>query len=286
MARMQGGAMMEPQLATGTAPGDGETLTPEDPAWRTAVADMAEFLAEARRLVVLTGAGASTESGIPDFRGPDGIWTRVSATSYRAFLTDAAARRDYWRLRRELGPTVAAARPNAVHIALAELEWRGILAGILTQNFDGLHQAAGSSPERVIELHGSSREAACQSCGARSPIEPVQARVAAGEEDPRCACGGLLKAATILFGQPLPAAALARAQQLAASCDLFLVVGSSLRVNPAARLPLLALERGVPLLIVNREPTRFDERADVALHAQAGPALRAMVDRIIGEAGR
>ncbi len=264
----------------GVAHGDGETLTPADPAWRMAVADMAEFVAEARALVVLTGAGASTESGIPDFRGPDGIWSRVSATSYRAFLSDAVARRDYWRLRRELGPTVAAAQPNAVHFALAALERRGCLAGILTQNFDGLHQAAGSSPEHVIELHGTSREAACQNCGARSPIEPIQARVAAGEEDPRCACGGLLKAATILFGQPLPAEALSRARELAASCDLFLVVGSSLRVNPAARLPLLALERGVPLLIINREPTRYDERADVVLHAQAGPALAALVERL------
>ena len=132
----------------------------------------------------------------------------------------------------------------------------------------------------MVELHGTSREAACQGCGARTPIEPVQARIAAGEEDPRCACGGLLKAATILFGQPLPAGALARARELASTCDLFLVVGSSLRVNPAARLPLLALERGVPLLIVNREPTRYDERADVALHAQAGPALLAVVDRL------
>jgi NAD-dependent deacetylase len=241
---------------------------------------MAEFVAGARRMVVLTGAGASTESGIPDFRGPGGIWSRAAATSHRAFLTSPEARRDYWRLRRELGPTVAAAQPNAVHRALAELERRGILAGIVTQNFDGLHQAAGSSLGRVIELHGTSREAACQSCGARSPIEPVQARVEAGEEDPRCTCGGYLKAATILFGQPLPPDALARARELAANCDLFLVVGSSLRVNPAARLPLLALDRGVPLLIVNLEATRYDERADVVLRAQAGPALRAVVDAL------
>ncbi len=179
-------------------------------------------------------------------------------------------------------PVVSAARPNAVHYALAALERRGILASILTQNFDGLHQAAGCSPERVIELHGTTREAACQSCGERQPIEVIQARVEAGEADPRCACGGYLKAATILFGQPLPTDALERARELASSCDLFLIIGSSLRVNPAARLPLLAVERGVPLLILNREPTRFDDRADVVLHAQAGPAMRAMLRAIEG----
>lgn len=257
-------------------------LTPADPAWRVAVADMAEYLEDARRLVVLTGAGASTESGIPDFRSADGIWARVVPTSYRAFLTSTDARRDYWQLRRELMPVVRAARPNAVHDTLAELERRGILAGILTQNFDGLHQAAGSSPERVIELHGTAREAACQTCGARQPIAAVQARVEAGEADPRCACGGYLKAATILFGQPLPADALERARELASSCDLLLVIGSSLRVNPAARLPLLAVERGVPLLILNLEPTRYDDRADVVLHARAGPAMRAILRQIDG----
>jgi NAD-dependent deacetylase len=166
---------------------------------RMAVADIVEFLEEARRLVVLTGAGASTESGIPDFRGRDGIWTRAPSTSYRVFMESADARRDYWRLRRELYPRVAAARPNAAHRALVALERRGILAGIVTQNFDGLHQAAGSSPERVVELHGSSREAACQTCGARLLMAEVQARVDVGDEDPRCVCGGYLKAATAAF---------------------------------------------------------------------------------------
>jgi NAD-dependent deacetylase len=244
-----------------------------DPRWRTAVADMAEFVEDARRLVVLTGAGASTESGIPDFRGPDGIWSRMPPASYRDFLERPEARREYWRLRRALHARVASARPNAAHRALAALERRGILAGIVTQNFDGLHQAAGSSPARVVELHGTSREAACQRCDARLPMEAVQARVDAGEDDPRCACGGYLKAATILFGQPLPRPALDAALDLARTCDLFLVVGSSLRVVPAARLPLLALERGVPLLIVNLEPTALDNRADVVLRAPAGEAL-------------
>jgi len=246
----------------------------ETPAARTAILDIAEFLADARRLVVLTGAGVSTESGIPDFRSPGGVWSRVPPTSYRAFMSDPAARRDYWRLRRELRGLATSAHPNPAHHALAALERRGALAGLITQNFDGLHQAAGSSPNRVIELHGTAHEAACQSCDARSPIETVQARVEAGDDDPRClACGGFLKAATILFGQPIPPGALAAAQALAHDCDLFLVVGSSLRVIPAARLPLLALDRGVPLLILNLEPTPLDARADVLLRAPAGQAL-------------
>lgn len=250
--------------------------------WRTpenmlAVADMAEFVAEARRLVVLSGAGISTESGIPDFRGPEGIWTRATATTHRRFLSDPQARRDYWRIRRELGGVVTSARPNPAHHALVALERRGILAAILTQNFDGLHHAAGSAPERVVELHGNSRESACQSCGARQPIAALMTRVEAGEQDPCCACGGLLKAATILFGQPLPQEALAAAREHARAGDLFLVVGSSLCVYPAAGLPRLALERGVPLLILNLEPTPLDERADVVLHAPAGEALPAIV---------
>src|SRR5262249_4784638 len=151
---------------------------------------------------------------------------------------------------------MAAARPNPTPYALLGVERRGVLAGIVTQNFDGIHQGAGSSPERVIELHGTNRGGAWQTWGADSPNEALQQRVNAGDDDPRCGCGGFLKAATILFGQPVPRSALDAALTLAHSCDLFLVVGSSLRVMPAARLPLLALERGMPLLIINLEPTQ------------------------------
>jgi NAD-dependent deacetylase len=255
------------------------TIPEETPALRAALADAAEFLEDARRIVALTGAGISTESGIPDFRGEGGLWTRVAATSYRAFLSDPQARKDYWRIRGELMPLVTRAQPNRAHQALAALDRRGILAAVVTQNFDGLHQAAGIAPDRVIELHGNAREAACQSCGARQPIGPVQARVEAGEEEPLCACGGFLKAATILFGQPLPQDALDAAKARLDACDLLLVIGSSLRVVPAARLPLIALERGVPLLIVNLEPTPLDERADVVLRAPAGWALERLVER-------
>ncbi len=245
-----------------------------------AVADLVEFLSVAQRLVVLTGAGISTESGIPDFRSTEGLWARHAPPTYHEFMRDADQRRAYWRLRRELWPRVTSAQPNPAHLALAELDRRAILAGIITQNFDGLHQEAGVPPDRIIELHGTSHEAACQSCHARQPIAMVQQRVDAGDEDPRCSCGGYLKAATILFGQPVPATLLEAAITLAESCDLFMVIGSSLRVHPAARLPQIALRRGVPLVILNREPTPLDVRADLVIRATAGPFLGSVLDTL------
>lgn len=245
-----------------------------------AIADMAEFLSVSKKLVVLTGAGASTESGIPDFRSPGGVWARQVPTPYRDFMSDETARRGYWHLRRELYPLVMSAKPNATHAALVTLEKRGILLGIITQNFDGLHQGAGSDPAHVVELHGTSREAECQQCGARQPIATVQARVDAGDDDPRCDCGGYLKAATILFGQRVPQAALDIAFTWTNDCDCFLVIGSSLRVSPAARLPRLAAERGIALLIVNREPTPLDEFAEVVIHAESGLTLTRLIERL------
>ena len=243
-----------------------------------AIEDIAEYLEVSHKIVVLTGAGASTESGIPDFRGPDGIWQRYPPGTYQDFISKPEARKRYWELRRALGGQVAGARPNPTHYALAELERMGRLSGVITQNFDGLHQDAGNSPERVIELHGTARLAACTLCGTRSPISELQQRVAAGEEDPQChLCGGYLKAATILFGQPLPRAELDRAIALAKESNLFLVIGSSLRVSPASRLPLLALERGTPLLILNREPTPLDQRADIVLRANAGETMAQII---------
>lgn len=251
---------------------------PDSLDYRVAVADMCEFLDVARKLVVLTGAGISTESGIPDFRGPQGVWSRVQATSHRAFLNDPEARERYWQIRNQMRPLVAAARPNDAHRALVALHARGTLAGVITQNFDGLHQEAGLPAEAVIELHGTNRQAECQTCGRRYDIDEMQARVDAGERDPRCSdCGGLLKAATILFGQRIPQRVLDAAFGLVRECDALLVVGSSLRVVPAARIPLVALQRHVPLLILNLEPTPLDARADVVLHAAAAIALPEMV---------
>ncbi len=243
--------------------------------------DAAELMQQARQIVALTGAGISTESGIPDFRSPGSIWQRQPPVSYQDFLNKAEARRNYWQTRRNLAGQVAAAQPNAAHRALAELERRDILLGVITQNFDGLHQDAGNHPERVIELHGTSRQAACTLCGKRSSMSELQRRIDAGEIDPRCSfCGGYLKAATILFGQRVPEAELARARELAALCDLFLVVGSSLKVTPAATLPRVALRRNVPLIIVNIQPTPLDDYADVVIHEKAGVVLPPLVEAL------
>jgi NAD-dependent deacetylase len=240
--------------------------------------DAAELIEYAQRIVALTGAGISTESGIPDFRSPGSPWLALPPVSFQQFISNAEARQRYWQSRRQLSGQVAEARPNAAHRALAELERRGKLLGLITQNFDGLHQDAGNSPERVVELHGTSREAACTLCGARSSMQDLQRRIDAGEVDPTCSiCGGYMKSATILFGQRVPEAVLARAKELAASCDLFLVVGSSLQVMPAANLPRLALSRDIPLIIVNLRPTPLDEYADVVIHGKAGEVLPLMV---------
>lgn len=240
--------------------------------------DAIELIQPARRLVVLTGAGISTESGIPDFRSPGSIWLQQPPVSYQDFIAKPEARQKYWQTRRSLSGQVGAAKPNAGHRALVELERMGVLLGIITQNFDGLHQDAGSQPERVVELHGTSREAACTLCGARSSMPGLQQRIDAGETDPTCSlCGGYMKTATILFGQRVPEDVLMRAKAMANECDLFLVVGSSLQVTPAAALPRLALMRDVPLIIINLQPTPLDDYADVILHAKAGDTLPPIV---------
>lgn len=244
------------------------------------IADASELLEHAQKIVVLTGAGISTESGIPDFRSPASPWQIEPPVNYRDFLNKPEARAQYWRSRRNLSSQVAAAQPNAAHRSLIELERQHKLLAVITQNFDGLHQDAGHPAEHVIELHGTSRDAACTLCGARSSMRVLQARIDAGEIDPQCpVCGGFLKSATILFGQKLPDTELARAKQYAAECDLFLVVGSSLKVNPAAMLPRLALKRHVPIIIINLQPTSLDAFADVVIHAKAGDVLPAIMSR-------
>ncbi len=243
--------------------------------------DAAELIQEAKQIVALTGAGISTESGIPDFRSPGSIWRNTPPVSYQAFINDAQSRRQYWETRKSLSGQVSSARPNAAHRALAILQNRGALLGVITQNFDGLHQDAGILPERVVELHGSSRIAACTLCGARSSMPQLQQRIDNGEVDPQCErCGGYLKTATILFGQRVPEEELTRARDMIDRCDLLLVIGSSLKVTPAATLPRLALTRNIPLIIVNMEATSLDSRADVVIHEKAGlvlPSLVAMV---------
>jgi NAD-dependent deacetylase len=245
------------------------------------IQDAAELIEQAQQIVVLSGAGISTESGIPDFRSPGSIWLKHPPVLYRDFLNSAEARQRYWQTRRDLAPQVASARPNPAHYALVTLEQHQQLAGVITQNFDGLHQDAGLPTERVIELHGTSREAACTLCDKRSSISELQQRVNNGEVDPRCdECGGYLKAATILFGQRIPEPALSRAKALAHQCDLFLVVGSSLKVSPASTLPRIALRREVPLIIINLQPTSLDSMADVAIHQPAGIILPQIIQAI------
>jgi NAD-dependent deacetylase len=242
---------------------------------------VAAWLSMARSVVVLTGAGVSTESGIPDFRGPDGIWTRdpraerLSNIGY--YVADAALRREAWQ--RRLEHPAWDARPNKAHRALAALDAAGRVELLVTQNIDGLHLAAGSPAERVIEIHGSIRESACLACGDRRPMADTLARVRAGDSDPACLmCGGILKSATISFGQDLDAGLLARADGASAAADLFLAIGTSLTVYPAAGFPERAVESGGRLVIINAEPTPLDDRADAVLRGRSGDLLPALVE--------
>jgi NAD-dependent deacetylase len=242
--------------------------------------EVAGWLHGARHVVVLTGAGISTESGIPDFRGPDGVWTRNPAAEKAAhidhYLADPAVRARSWQNR--LHSEIWEAKPNAGHLALAEMEQRVHLDALLTQNIDGLHQLAGSSAELVVELHGNVREAKCVECGRRGPMEATLDRVRAGETDPPCEeCGGILKSATISFGEALVAADLERAQRAARHSDVFLAVGTSLGVYPAAALPEIALGRGARLVVMNAEPTPFDPVAHAVVRTPLGVALPALV---------
>lgn len=236
------------------------------------------LLEPARRIVALTGAGISTESGIPDYRGPGGVWERNAPPTIGDFLENVETRRRYWVRRRDGFPRMAAAEPNAGHRALVALERGGRLAAVITQNIDGLHQKAGSDPERVLELHGTTHMVRCLACSIETPASTIHARLLAGENPPRCErCGGALRAATILFGESLPEPALRRAVAAARASDLLLVVGTSLIVNPAARLPLLAKGAGARLAIINRTETPLDQVADVVVRGDAGAILAAAV---------
>jgi len=240
----------------------------------------------AQRVVVLTGAGISTDSGIPDFRGPQGVWTKNPGAERRAsihnYLQDPEVRRRSWQDR--LDSTAWKAEPNAGHRALVVLERRGKLHTLITQNIDGLHQRAGTDPERMVEIHGTIHWTVCMSCGDRRPMPEVLERVKAGEPDPAClapsgatSCGGILKSATISFGQSLVPEDLARAELAASRCDLLLAVGSSLTVFPAAALAPLARQSGARLVIVNGEPTPYDDAANAVLRAPISEVLPAIV---------
>jgi len=226
------------------------------------------WVGDARRVVVLTGAGISTDSGIPDFRGPQGLWTRnpkaEKLSDIRYYMSDPEVRRLAWQSR--LDHSALSARPNAGHLALVDLERRGKLHALITQNIDELHQIAGNSPEKVIEVHGTLRKAMCMSCGWRGPMQETLERVRAGEEDPRClACGGILKSATISFGQALVPEVIDRALAVAAQADVLVAVGSTLQVYPVAGAVPAAKAAGAKVAIVNRDPTAMDDIADAVL---------------------
>ena len=241
-----------------------------------------DLVRDASRIVALTGAGISTESGIPDYRGPNGLWATQKPPELGDYETNEAARIGFWQERRLRYPTMQARLPNAGHLALAELERAGKLLGIITQNIDGLHQKAGNDPNRVVELHGTTHEIRCMSCGRRYTGDDIQARLEAGEPDPRCpVCGGVLRSGTILFGEPLPAAAIEKALALSQSTDLMLVIGTSLVVNPAARLPVIAQRSGAAVALINRESTSFDDQADVVARGDAGPILSALIEAVL-----
>jgi len=234
------------------------------------------LVAGARRVTVLTGAGISTDSGIPDYRGPNGLWTRNPEAARMSTLADYVAdpdvRRRAWQSRRTHAAWTAT--PNDAHRALVALERSGRLVALLTQNVDGLHQRAGSDPDVVVELHGTIWWAECLGCGARTPMADELARVAEGDNDPACtACGGILKSATISFGQPLDRGVIERAVEAASACDLFLAVGSSLTVQPAAGLCQVAVDAGADLVVVNAEPTPYDGIASAVVREPIGEVL-------------
>lgn len=236
---------------------------------------LAAWLAEAKSAVAFTGAGISTESGIEDFRSPGGFWTRHQPVWFEDFVHDPEARRRFWRQRREMIPGMLAAQPNAGHLALAQLEQDGRVRGIITQNIDELHQRAGN--RRVLEVHGTALKVHCLSCDKRWPSEEIQARLEAGEEEFVCdECDGLLKSMTVSFGQTLPAAVMMEAMQWARESDVFISLGSSLVVYPAASIPEQAKRHRARLVIINREPTPMDGIADMVINRPIGETMSAV----------
>jgi len=239
------------------------------------VAALSDYLRAARRAVVFTGAGISTESGIPDFRSPGGYWTKNAPIDFGQFVSDPEARRESWRRRFAGEEMYAAAKPNDGHLAIAELAKRGLVTHVITQNIDNLHQLSGVPAEQVIELHGNTRYAKCLRCGAHAPLEPIRAYFEEHGDPPGCtSCGGLMKTATISFGEPMPRDQMMRAEQATRACDLFIVLGSSLVVQPAAGFPALAKKNRSKLVIINRDPTPLDMMADLLIQAEIGPLMK------------
>ncbi|MBW1817840.1 MAG: Sir2 family NAD-dependent protein deacetylase [Deltaproteobacteria bacterium] len=244
------------------------------------ISSIARKLLNAEKAVIFTGAGISTESGIPDYRSKGGLWDRYRPIYFDEFMSSKEARAEYWRRKAAFYPELLKAKPNPAHLAVTELCKKGRIHTVITQNVDGLHQESGLPDDRIIELHGNTRRVRCMSCGKTGSIHDAQKRVAAGEEAPECACGGYLKPDTISFGQSMPVEALERAIGLSKNCDFFMVVGSTLLVQPAAGLPFHAMENGAFMAVVNLSETPLDNRCDVLIREKAGEVLPMIVKAV------
>ena len=243
---------------------------------------VADLIINAKRVVVFTGAGVSTESGIPDFRSPGGIWSRFDPDdfTYQKFIRDPEVRKKQWQMLGE-GLLTTGAKPNPAHYAIAELDRLGKLDCVITQNVDNLHQKAGVPADKVFELHGNMQWAVCLSCGRRYPFEQIKARLDKGEEIPDCeVCHGLLKPDAVFFGEQLPQKVLEEATHRSSNCDLFIVIGSTLVVYPAAYMPIYATQAGAKLVIINLSSTPMDREAAVLIRAKAGEAMSKMIERV------
>lgn len=240
--------------------------------------DLQQALEDCRYGVAFTGAGISTESGIPDFRSPGGIWTQMAPINFQDFMASKEMRAEAWRRKFALDETLSKATPNKGHMAIAKLVDEGKVSHVITQNIDNLHQDSGVPASQIIELHGNSTYAKCLACGARYELGDIKKIFEATGQPPDCAsCGGIVKSATISFGQSMPEDEMRRAEEVTLACDLFIAVGSSLQVYPAASFPILAKRRGATLVILNREPTELDEIADLVIHDEIGPTLSPLV---------
>jgi NAD-dependent deacetylase len=246
------------------------------------IEEVADLVVASGRIIVFTGAGVSTESGIPDFRGPGGIWSKYDPDDFtiQKFLSDQAVRKKHWELLIDSELKMTGAEPNAAHYAIAELEQMGKLYGVITQNVDGLHQKAGVSDEMVFQLHGDMSHAKCLSCGTRYPMEEMAERVKKGIEEPTCDhCGGILKPDAVFFGEQLPLDVLTESERRSRTCDLCIALGSTLVVFPAANIPIYAARSGAKLVIINVGPTELDEVAHVRIEGKAGQVTPRIIER-------
>jgi len=244
---------------------------------------IAQWIIASKRVIVFSGAGLSTESGIPDFRSPGGVWDKYDPEDFyfQNFIASEASREKYWQMATEMYEPIKMAKPNQAHLAIAELEKLGKLDCVITQNIDGLHFKAGNSEEKVLQLHGTAIFVSCLSCKKQYDRDDIQERIKEGQKAPRCDdCGGILKPATISFGQSMPEKETQEAYDRSSRCDLFIVIGSSLVVQPAASMPLVAKRGGARLVIINRDPTPHDDLADLVIHGQAGPTMANILENV------